>query len=526
MAVTEEAPSRIATLLSRISPVPAFPEYTGRYKVGSVDAELPVDSLESPVPTPAKAGDIATVQFRVFYPAVDESAEKRISWLPKPRRQHVSAYTQFVGLGPWLSDFLALLPRHLYCTSIPVHSNARLRQPETNSRWPTVIFSHGLGGSRHMYSYIAGSLASHGIVVFCPEHRDGSAVVSHIRHSGSRSSRQAVRYVQLSHKADLGVYRAREAQLRIRLWELGLVHDAVLALDDGRDVHSWDPSTADLKQFTGRLDVQEPGRIIFAGHSFGAATIYQLLKCVYYAGHSSLSAMAEPLFAPGRDSRICGQVTERTVAMLLDMWCLPLLAPDSAPLLALPLPAYADVPTAPGGKALLAVESHAFYKWTSHLHSKALLLSPEPSARVVTAAMYERPSGVRLPEPNFFYVVKSAHLSQSDFGILFPWLSSKIFSAEDPERALRLNLRAQLQLLRTNGFTVARTSVSDLMDGPQTESKTGVDDDEAILDRGESEVVDHWRWIDLVGLGDKRPVGESEEQLEVELDEQAPASHL
>ncbi|RDA88565.1 hypothetical protein CP532_5882 [Ophiocordyceps camponoti-leonardi (nom. inval.)] len=496
------APSKVAALLSRINPVPAFPHYTGPFKVGTIDVEVPIDRLDSPAPTPPKASDITTVQFRVFYPAVDDSTEKFISWLPVPRRQHVSAYTQFVGIGPALAGSLSFLPRHLYCTTIPAYSNAQLRHSESNSspRWPTVIFSHGLAGSRHMYSYLAGSLASHGVVVFCPEHRDGSAVVSFIR--DETSSRRAVSYVKMSHKPSPEVYQAREAQLRIRLWELGLVHDAVLAMDGGRDLGSRDPSTPDLQPFAGRLDVQEPGRIVFAGHSFGAATTYQFLKCVYYAGHPSIAAMTNPIYSPTRDSSLCKQVTERTVTMLLDMWCLPVLAPDSAPLLALPLPAYADVPTAPGGRALLAVESEAFYKWTDHLHTKALLLSPEPSARIVTAQMFERPCGVRLSEPNFFYVVKSAHLSQSDFGILFPWLSKKIFAADEPERALRLNLRAQLQLLRANDIVVARTSTGDLVDGPRrAENKAGICDDEAILDRSGHHLVDHWRRIDLVSLG-------------------------
>ncbi|PFH63396.1 hypothetical protein XA68_12360 [Ophiocordyceps unilateralis] len=532
MTVADEGPvppPKVAAWLSRFNPVPAFPEYTGRFKVGTIDVELPVTSLESPVPTPPNEAGIVTIQFRVFYPAVAESAERRIGWLPSPQRQHVSAYSQFVGLGPALANVLSFLPRHLYCTSIPAHSNARLRQPDApSSRWPTVIFSHGLGGSRHMYSYIAGSLASHGVVVFCPEHRDGSAVVSYIRHSAGDSTRKAVPYVKMSHTPGTEVYQAREAQLRIRLWELGLVHDAVLALDGGKRLDSLDPSTPDLKQFAGRLDVQEPGRIVFAGHSFGAATTYQFLKCVYYAGHASLTAMEDPLFAPARDSGICKQVTEQTVAILLDMWCLPILAPNSGPLLALPLPAYADVPTAPGGRALLAVESEAFYKWTEHLHAKARLLSPEPSAKVVTARMYERPSGVRLPEPSFFYVDKSAHLSQSDFGILFPWMSRRVFAAEEPERALRLNLRAQLQLFRANGIPVARTSAGDLADGPRGESKAAVDEDEAILDSSGHGVVEHWRPIHLIGLGDgseaetgepiERQVERGEVQMEGELE--------
>ena len=164
---------------------------------------------------------------------------------------------------------------------------------------------------------------------------------------------------------------------------------------------------------------------------------------------------------------------------------------------------------------MLAVESESFYNWKEHLHAKARLLSPDPTAKTVSPESYERPSGIKLPEPNFFYVINSAHLSQSDFGILFPFLTKKIFDAEQPERALRLNLRAQLQLFRANGVPVARTYAGDLLDGSHMDKldamkknglengpEDGIIDDKAIFDRSGNDAVDHWRWIDLIGMGD------------------------
>jgi platelet-activating factor acetylhydrolase len=97
----------MASLISRLSPVPAFPDYTGPYKVGTVDVEIPVSEIDSPSPTPAIAKDIHTVQFRVFYPAIPESQGKRITWLPAPQRLHVSAYTQFLGIGPMAASVLS-----------------------------------------------------------------------------------------------------------------------------------------------------------------------------------------------------------------------------------------------------------------------------------------------------------------------------------------------------------------------------------------------------------------------------------
>ncbi|KAM3509044.1 hypothetical protein MY10362_000833 [Beauveria mimosiformis] len=511
--------SRLAAYLAKLSPVPAFPQYTGPYKVGTVDVEIPVADLPSPSPAPAAAVDagIETIQYRVFYPAVPESAEKPISWLPAPQRSHVSAYTQFVGINQMLAGMLSFLPRYLHYATIPAHKNAKLLPATTdNKRWPTMIFSHGLGGNRTSYSYIAGSLASHGVVVVCPEHRDGSAVVTYVRlpdrttTTSSRffpaSARREVPYRRISHDVTPAVYEAREDQLRIRLWEMGLVHEALLATDARRPFTNLNLSTPSLDQFAGALDVQRPGSLIFAGHSFGAATVHQLLKCTYHADSPAVAAMEKPLFTPAKDSSIRCQITEKNVTMLLDMWCMPLLAPNSALLFNLPLPAYADTASAPGGTGLLAVESEVFFKWKEHLHVKARLLSPDPATKTVSPRTFETDGGIKHAEPNFFYVVNSAHLSQSDVGILFPYLTKKIFDAEQPERALRLNLRAQLQLLRANGIPVARTHASDLVDdnNDKLDIKTKRDtaDDKAIFDRSGTNLVGNWTWIDVIGLGD------------------------
>ncbi|KAK1761006.1 phospholipase A2 [Echria macrotheca] len=520
-------------LLSRLNPVPAFPAYTGPHKVGTVDVEIAVSELSSQSPTPKEASAIDTVQFRIFYPATPDSRGKRITWLPAPQRLHVSAYVEFLGAGSTLASVLSFLPRHLHYTSIPVHKNATVLQPTSTSRWPTVVFSHGLGGNRNTYSHVAGSLASHGVVVICPEHRDGSAAISLIRDPQNqgrffvKNTRKVVPYIKIPHSQTSEIWEKRNEQLRIRLWELGLMFDAVLGIDNG-DQHiaqaNMNASTpeASLMQLKGLLDIQEPGRVIFAGHSFGAATMVQLLKSTYYAERPEVANMSRPLFTPSLDSPIRKQITNRTPLILLDMWCFPLLSAATSALYNLPLPCYDDTPSAPGGSAILVVESSAFFKWKDHLHAKARILSANPTERIVSSAAFERPeSGVRLSEPNFFYVENSAHLNQSDFGILFPWLTKRVFGAEQPERCLRLNLRAQLQMLRTNGYVVAPTGTGDLVDGPgvdknelaggDTEETEGISNDKAIFERKEKNgPVEAWRWIDIVGLGGESGPGELE----------------
>mgnify|MGYP000898975557 CR=1 FL=1 len=403
-----------------------------------------------------------------------------------------------------------------------------------------MVFSHGLGSNRNTYSYVAGSLASHGVVVFCPEHRDGSAIATFIRAPDEKGGhkRMSVPYKRISHDVTPEVYEQREEQLRIRLWELGLVHQAILAIDGGTEFRNLNTTTPSLGQFANSLKVHEPGQIIWAGHSFGATTMTQFLKSTYYANDESLKTMKNPLFCPEEDSDIRKQITERSITMLLDMWCMPLIGPNMEALFNLPYPVYADVPTAVGGAGLLAVESETFYKWNEHLHVKARILSPNPKAKVVTPDVYERPSGIKMTEAHFFYVINSVHLSQSDFGILFPWATKKIFDSEQPERALRLNLRAQLQFMRNNGVPVAKTAAVDLVDGTSMDKidaadsdssdEEGLEDDKAIFDRDMPSVVDHWKWIDVIGLGDagekekgksaSQQVEEGEEKMKGELE--------
>ncbi len=386
-----------------------------------------------------------------------------------------------------------------------------------------MIFSHGLGGNRNAYSHVAGSLASHGVVVICPEHRDGSAAVSFVRDPAAqhrffkRSTRSVIPYHRIPHQETPEVWHTRNQQMRLRCWELGLVHEAVLGIDETADLVNLNSSTpaAALEQFVGRLNVHEPGSIIWAGHSFGAASIVQFIKSTYYADLPAVAAIEEPLFAPRPGSRIRAQVTEKNPTILLDMWCFPLLAQSTRALYTLPLPVYGDVGSAPGGAALMAVESETFFKWTAHLHTTAKVLSPDPTAPVVSPSDYARPSGVRLPEPNFFYVAHSAHLNQSDFGLLFPWLTKRVFGAEQPERALRLNVRAILQMLRINDVPVAQTWVGDLVEGTKVDKlgitgrvehmghADGINDDKAILDRSGESRVEAWHLIDIVGLGEE-----------------------
>ncbi|EAQ90545.1 hypothetical protein CHGG_02480 [Chaetomium globosum CBS 148.51] len=477
----------MASFVSSLSPVPAFPEYQGPYKVGTVDVEIPVSELESPSSVPDGSSHIHTILFRIFYPAVPESQGKRVSWLPAPQRLHIAAYAHHThGL---LSES-SFLPRHLHWTSIPAHKNATLLPPPSDrptARWPTMLFSHGLGGNRNAYSHLAGSLASHGVVVVCPEHRDGSAALTLVRDPQSRApqtTQHAVPYLRIAHTQTPDAWSARTKQLRVRLWELGLLFEALTALDRGAattpssqpkliNLTTAPPSA--LAQFAHALDIHTPGRVLFAGHSFGAATIRHRAPGGGRGGESVVVAGG----AGGAGGGVA-RVFQVDGAFACEG---------------------EDFVAKAGG------EGGGHWGGVSEGWKSGWGGGGRMGRRVGRGA---RGPGAR---PHFFYVESSAHLSQSDFGVLFPWLTKRVFKSDNPERVLRLNVRAVLQFLRENGVPVAGTGRAALVDGGHPGMKgEWTEKDGIILERckeGE-EKVDAWKWIDVVGLGAKAGPSELE----------------
>lgn len=373
-----------------------------------------------------------------------------------------------------------------------------------------MIFSHGLGGSRNAYSHIVGSVASHGMIVIASEHRDGSTPISYIREPPSDSSsmekekvsqkhaKKTVDYVKLSHTPSPEVEEGRNEQLKIRLWEMGLIHDSLLKLDEGKKITNLNTSSTSLSMLKDQMNVHEPGKITFAGHSFGAATVVQFIKSVFYTPESSSAPKSyKPLYSTFPKSPICSQITPNNPIVLLDCWCFPLRSQATRWLWDRPLPSYA--PSGPGGSAILAVESQAFFKWTEHFNATKRLLSADPSSH--------NPSSNGKSEPHFYYPTTSAHLSQSDFGILFPWITKKVFAAEEPERIMKLNVRAVMQLLRERGIEVSKTRKEDLeLQGDEAETN----DDVKIF--GKDGGVRGWNWLSISdGAGGVAGVDEGEE---------------
>ena len=360
-----------------------------------------------------------------------------------------------------------------------------------------MIFSHGLGGSRNAYSHLVGSIASHGVIVIAPEHRDGSAPISYIRDvatsnsldekSTSANAKGAVNYNRIPHTPSPEIEAKRNTQLKIRLWELGLIHDSLLRIDLNQPLTNLNDSSISLAMFKDLMNVHEPGKITFAGHSFGASTMTQFVKSTFYGSQNGTApAEYEPLFTPTSRAPIVQQITPSTPVILLDVWCFPLRAASTRWLWEKPFPCYTQ--DGPGGDALLCVGSQAFYKWRVHLKATKRLISPSPSS---DEDDYSRGDGSEWRKPHFYYVSNSAHLSQSDFGVLFPWFTKRILSAQEPERVVRLNTRAVLQLMRDRNIQVGETSAADM----EITGEEGIDTKNDALIFTVKDELRNWNWI-------------------------------
>ncbi|KAB5549863.1 platelet-activating factor acetylhydrolase [Coniochaeta sp. 2T2.1] len=185
----------------------SLPHYPGPYNVGYMEVEVPARSPRAfshirRNHEPALRMD--TVLFSVFYPCeqapADEPSLDTVPWLPRPRTESAHGYARFLQVPSW--PVTAYLAGTSMFTKLPAFRNARLavgwvaensgggekgekgegrrrddpqsREDGERPRFPVMMFSHGLGGSRTLASSICGGLASYGVVVVAMEHRDGS----------------------------------------------------------------------------------------------------------------------------------------------------------------------------------------------------------------------------------------------------------------------------------------------------------------------------------------------------------------
>ena len=530
-----------------VNPLPSLPKYPGPHNVGSTEYEIPVSEIDpkSSPPDPR----ITTIKLRLYYPTDATSSKEAITWIPHPQKAYINAFSSFLGAAQGWSSFITPILSVMNCITVPALANTPLRKQKTGS-YPLAIFSHGLAGNSTMYSALCGSLASCGIICAAPEHRDGSVPISWIRGPGGKIASE-IPYWKLNHDPTIETFDGRNAQMRVRLWELGLLYSALDKMNEGQHLTNYASSTPGSSDFKSSIDFA-PGHVSWLGHSFGAATVTQFIKSIYYhhALPSTSSSTQEadkpvPLYTPASSSSLSRQITPDSPIALLDVFTLPFRSPSTRWLWEKPLPCY-DRSTSSSSPSTVAIMSNEFYRYTNMRKRTHALLSPDPAAAektlinestsagkpdlapqsplipgavskpdetqlefdimpapamntdtnanteplsspstreaspsspqsssptpsahssstsLSTPPPASSPSKTLLPEsktnpaPKLFYIPSSAHLSQSDFGLLFPTLTKYMMKAINPQETIEINVRAILGVMRSAGLDVKR----------------------------------------------------------------------
>ncbi|CAL2030465.1 unnamed protein product [Caenorhabditis brenneri] len=227
--------------------------------------------LTRKVPGPFRVGckDLMTggtpegIFMRIYYPTDSEVTD--ISSYPVwlPRSEYAHGLGEYLGQSPQKMDLIAATvvgDKRQDCIE-----NAALSMKQ--DKFPVIVFSHGLGGSRTFYSTLCTSLASHGYVVVALEHRDHSACWTYTL---TNQVEEPIK-IKLIEKGHPQEFKIRNEQVEKRVAECvsalrilehlnsgGLAPENILV----REEFNW-------RQFGGRLDFST---VAIVGHSFGGAT--------------------------------------------------------------------------------------------------------------------------------------------------------------------------------------------------------------------------------------------------------------
>lgn len=130
----------------------------------------------------------------------------------------------------------------------------------TIEKFKTVVFSHGLGGTRFFYTGICCELASQGYVVIALEHRDESPSMTYYFKSEEKLKRQEPTWIRFK-RVKVGTSShlpARKAQVEKRASECRRALTLLEDLNAGKDIGNILNSSIDLGQFRVRKNLQCP----------------------------------------------------------------------------------------------------------------------------------------------------------------------------------------------------------------------------------------------------------------------------
>ncbi|XP_021456616.1 platelet-activating factor acetylhydrolase [Oncorhynchus mykiss] len=241
--------------------------------------------------------------FRLYYPCVVSDNAEKPDWIPC--KGYFYGLADFMKINRGLSEKIF---NYLFGSfKIPAALNGSYKQ---NGKYPVVIFSHGLGAFRTLYSAICTELASQGFIVASVEHRDESASATYFYHqkpqepekdeaSPPKPNPEAPENLveewmyYRSLKPGESEFPLRNKQVKQRADECIKALDTLIQINAGKNMENVLQTEFDWTTLENSMDLC---RIAVMGHSFGGATVVEALcKDVNFKCGIALDAWMFPL---------------------------------------------------------------------------------------------------------------------------------------------------------------------------------------------------------------------------------------
>ena len=239
-----------ASLLSILFPALEISSPKGKYNVGIIDIQLPVNNF-----------DVTHVSARILYPCHESS---KMLYLQKDVADNICKQLMLVGAPKSLQGMTWMLDQWKL-SSIKATRNGSIIKSSDERGWPLVVYSHGLFGGTFLYSYQTMNLAANGMVVLALNHSDGSSIG--FKRNDGRFQAYDPTISRLDREGTFVEYiKERRKQTHYRSNEIIAALDAFLQLNE--------KNTPELERiglsFVGLLNTED---ITAAGHSFGGASV-------------------------------------------------------------------------------------------------------------------------------------------------------------------------------------------------------------------------------------------------------------